>query len=122
MLEIIRTKIKEGLDKTNVDDIIINQTKKVRDAAKQVNKEIRKHIITAITAAFAFMIALFWRDAIQQGVREILDKVGANGDSYVYKIIAALFVTIICVIGIVFVSRFEKKELKKDEKKEDKKA
>jgi len=118
MLEIIRTKIKDGLDKTKVDDFIINRTKKVKETAKEVNKQIRKHIITAITAAFAFMIALFWRDAIQQGVREILNKVGANGDSYIYKIIAALFVTIICVIGIVFVSRFEKKELKEEEKKD----
>ncbi len=122
MLEIIKSKIKDGLDKTQVDDFIIDHTKraslKVKATAKEVNKEIRKHVITAITAAFAFMIALFWRDAIQQGVRDILEKVGANGDSYIYKVIAAFVVTIICVIGIIFFSRLEKRGLEKEEKKD----
>lgn len=113
MLEVIRTKIKDG-------------TKKVKETAVEVNKQIRKHIITAITAAFAFIIALFWRDAIQGGINKIIENIGANGDSYIYKIISALIVTVICVIGIVFFARLEKKDLseetKEDEKKKDKKA
>ena len=108
MLEVMRTRIKD-------------HTEKVKKTAKEVHKEIRKHIITAVTAAFAFMIALFWRDLIQEGINKLIENVGANGDSYFYKILMALVVTVICVFGIVFFARLEKKDLGEGTKESEKK-
>ncbi len=40
---------------------LINYATKVPSKAMEIQKETRKHVITAITAAFAFVIALTWR-------------------------------------------------------------
>jgi hypothetical protein len=71
-------------------------------------KDIRKHIITAISAAFAFVIALTWRDFINEGLDHLLENLGMQGDAYAYKFLAALLVTVICVLGIIFMARLEK--------------
>lgn len=99
--------IKEILEKTDKE---LRKSKDVAKSAIEVQKEVRKHIITAISAAFAFIMALFWRDAIQSGIDSFLASVGLTGDAYIYKIIVAVVVTIICVIGIVILARMEKKE------------
>jgi ABC-type Mn2+/Zn2+ transport system permease subunit len=89
---------------------ITKNIQSIHKSAKDLEKEVRKHIITAITAAFAFIIALFWRDAIQAMINEVLGKIGINTDIYIYKIVAAILVTIIAVIGIIMVARLEKKD------------
>ena len=91
---------KRLLGKTRIDDKLIEGTKTLK-------KEVRKHIITAITAAFGFLIALAWRDAISAWINTIVEKF--NFSEGWYQFFAALVVTIICVIGIVFVSKFEEK-------------
>ena len=91
---------KHLLDKTEVDDYLFAK-------ASRVQREIRKHIITAISAALAFIIALFWRDAIQTGITEILQKFDVSTDTYIYKMMAAVIVTILCVVGIMLIARME---------------
>lgn len=93
------------LDKTTLDEKFIN-------GAKRVKKEIRRHIITAILAAFGFMIALFWRDAIQSTINELLNRFGIIQNAFYYKILVAIIVTIICVFAIIILANFEEKEVK----------
>lgn len=99
--------IKKGtqslLDKTTVDD-------KLFASAKKIKKEVRKHIITAITAAFGFLIALAWRDAIASWINTLIENFSLSEGWY--KFIAAILITIIGVVGIILVSRFEQKEIK----------
>lgn len=97
---------KHILDKTNIDEYILNGVNKAK-------KEVRKHIITAITAAFGFLIALSWRDAITSWVNNLVNTFQFS--SGWYQFIAALIVTIIGVTGIIVVSKFEEKpvEIKK---------
>ncbi len=78
--------------------------------AKRFQNDIRKHMATAIAAGFAFVMALVWRDAIQAGIDRILDKLGIEGSGYIYKIIVAVFVTVVCVVGLRFVARWSEKE------------
>ena len=72
-------------------------------------KEIKINVATAIAAAFGFVIALLWRDIIigllkmtpfwsEEG---FTDPAGAA-----VAIILVLIVTIICVIGIIYISKW----------------
>lgn len=81
--------------------------KKVKEAASKFKSEVKKNILTAILAAFGFIIALVWRDAIQAGVNEITSRVGMEGTGYVYQTTMAALITIICVIGILFFSKLK---------------
>lgn len=84
--------------------------KKVKETALKLQSEIKKNTLTAILAAFGFVIALVWRDAIQAGINEAVDKVGIKGTGYIYQITIAIIITIICVFGIMFFSRLKGEE------------
>ena len=96
----IKDKTKMVLDKTTVDDKIIY-------AASQVKREARKHIITAISGAFAFLIALAWRDAISAWINNVIESFHLSEGWY--RLLGALIVTIIGVFGIIIASKFEEK-------------
>ena len=80
------------------------------DGAKRVISAIRKNIATAILAAFAFIIALVWRDAIQDGVNALVVHLNIPQEGYIFTIAAAVLATIVCVIGILIVSRWAEKK------------
>ena len=108
----VTEKVKETtrnvLAKTIIDD-------KILAGARAVKREVRKHIITAITAAFAFLIGLSWRDAIESWITILIERFHLSEGWY--KFIAALVVTMIGVIGIIIVSKFEEKPIDIEEKK-----
>ncbi|MBU0628617.1 MAG: hypothetical protein KKC75_05475 [Nanoarchaeota archaeon] len=89
---------------------LINYATKVPSKAAEFKKEVRKNITTAILAAFAFVIALVWRDAIQAGVNELVNRLGITGTGYAYQITTALIVTLVCIIGILVFSRLKGEE------------
>ncbi len=64
-------------------------------------------MVTAITAALAFTIALFWRDAIKEFIDKVLVKL-PFGNSWIFSLLAAVIVTIICVVGIWLLARWKK--------------
>ena len=80
--------------------------KKIKKQASILRKEARKQTIAAITAAFAFIIALVWRDAIRKIIDASVAKLGLPETAYVHEIIVAIILTIICVVGIMLVSKF----------------
>lgn len=80
--------------------------KKIKEATLEFKKRVRKDIGTAILAAFAFIIALVWRDAIQESVNKMINFLGLAESMYFYKIIVAIVVTIVCVIGLMFFSKW----------------
>ena len=99
----------------------IKQTGKIVDTkARKFQSDVRKKIATAIIAAFGFVIALVWRDAIQAGIDRVLDKLGIEGTGYFFKILGAIIVTIICVFGLIIIARWSEKE-ENPEKKPEKK-
>lgn len=87
----------------------IKQKKKesrLKSSAKKFNKELTKNLHTAIIAAFSFVMALAWRDAITEYTSAITSVSPLRG-----KVISALIVTIIAVLGIVlFSSLFTQQE------------
>ncbi|OYT43330.1 MAG: hypothetical protein B6U88_01360 [Candidatus Aenigmarchaeota archaeon ex4484_56] len=72
------------------------------DISEEAKKlDIKGVIITSIISAFAFIVALFWRDFIQ----ELIDYFVPHEEGIFYKFIAALIVTIIAVIVIYILSK-----------------
>lgn len=69
--------------------------------------EMKKTVVTAITAAFALIIALAWNDAIKETVTALVTRIGIQLSSvYLYKIYTALIITAICVVAIILFSRW----------------
>lgn len=111
---------KKVLDKTRVDDKISGGIKSIADKttiddvaisiSKRIHNEVKKNIATAILAAFGFMIALVWRDVVKDGVTKLIEMSGANGDGFWFSIITALITTMICVVGILYFSRWSEKK------------
>ena len=77
----------------------------VKRSAMRFNIEFRKQASIAIVAAFVFLIALVWRDFISELVTYMITLLGLGGPVYVYRLITAVFVTGLAVLGIVIVSR-----------------
>jgi len=81
----------------------------------RIKEETKRQVLTAVLAAFGFVIALTWNDAIKAVVLEITKKVNIAGIQniglnapYISQIITSLFVTLICVIGIIFITKLNK--------------
>ena len=73
---------------------------KARASAKKLKNEFNKSLNTAILAAFGFLIALVWKDVITEFVNKIAAFSPVQG-----KLISALLITFICVIGIILIAR-----------------
>lgn len=94
-----------------IKEKIAKGRKEIEEEAKRFRKEVQKNTATAILAAFGFVIALVWRDAIQESIDKLLKVLNLTGTGFIYKILTAIIVTIICVIGIMEISKWsEKKE------------
>jgi len=82
---------------------ISNPSFKIKSGVKTFRQEFNKAINTALLAAFGFLIALVWKDVIQEWVTKIAESSPLQG-----KLISAVIVTGICVIGVIIVTRIFK--------------
>ncbi len=76
---------------------------KTKESALKFKRELKKSTTTAIVAAFGFLIALTWRDVISEGITKI-----SQASPVQNSLISALIITVISVLGILIVSRFNK--------------
>ena len=71
--------------------------------------DVKINIATAIAAAFGFVIALLWRDVII-GILKYTGYWQEGGfdssEAIIAGVILVIVITIICVIGIMFVSKW----------------
>ena len=84
-----------------IKEKVKTQAQRSKEKVKKVNRELKKALYTAFLAAFGFLIALVWRDVIQSWVEKISATSPVQG-----QLISALIVTIICVFGILIVTKF----------------
>jgi len=75
----------------------------VKKRVKKFKSELKRALYTAFLAAFGFLIALVWRDLIQSWVNKISVASPITG-----QLVSALMITVICVIGILIVTRYLK--------------
>jgi len=79
---------------------------RARDAGLRFKKEFKKHTVTAITAAFGFLVALSWRTPIQNSVNQAIISLGLVGKEIYIEYASALAITIIAVMAIMIVSKW----------------
>jgi len=79
---------------------------KTKGRAIAFKNELKKHTATAVTAAFAFLIALSWRTPIQNTVNKIIENLGLTGSAIYLEYLSAIFITIIAVLGLMWVSKW----------------
>ncbi len=72
----------------------------------------REHTIAAITAAFGFLIALSWRTPIQQFIDKIVTNFNLKGNEILIQVITAILVTLLAVISLIFLSKWDSKKEK----------
>ena len=84
--------------------------RKAREATRRLRKEFRKHIVIAIAAALGFLIALSWREPISNLTDHIITILGLQGEQILYQFLAAIIITIILVLALVIVTRWEIKK------------
>ena len=85
---------------------------RAKTKAVKLKQAVRKHTTTAIAAAFAFVIALSWRDAIRKMLDSFVARMGLPKTAYIHEIIIALIITAVCVAGITIISKYSVKEEK----------
>ena len=73
-------------------------------------KRVRDRTALAVTSAFALVIGLVWLDVIKSVVEEVISYFGLTGSGLSIKVLAALLTTVICVIGILYFSRWSEKK------------
>lgn len=73
---------------------------KAKASTTKFQREFRKSLVTAITAAFGFLIALVWKDVITEYVNVVTKISPFQG-----QLISAMIVTLIGVIGILIISK-----------------
>ena len=73
-------------------------------AKNNVLKELKKNFFTFIIAAFGFVAALMWKDAISAW----LEPLYATSEGAVGLTIAAILITIVATVAIYIMSRIKK--------------
>ena len=73
--------------------------------AKKFQSAFRGRINVALAAAFAFVIALAWNEVIKESIGAIVESLGLPKQMWIFQIVAALIITVIGVLGIMYFSK-----------------
>jgi hypothetical protein len=96
--------LKEGDKETKKEErkrLAVIASERAKRSAGKLKEEMKKSTNTAIIAAFSFLIALAWKDLITEYVNKISAASPIQG-----VLISTLLITLICVIGILIITRF----------------
>lgn len=78
--------------------------------ALKFGTEFRRHVVTGVTAAFAFLIALSWRAPIQKSVDLMIVNMGLGGKQIYVEYLSAMAITLLAVLVLMWVSIWEVKK------------
>jgi len=76
----------------------------VKEHASALKGEVKKQITNLVTAAFGFVAALSWNDAIKAMITNFI----GTASAWPYMVLNAVVVTVIAVIAIVLISKYMK--------------
>ena len=82
--------------------------------AEKFHKRFRKELVTAVVAAFGFLIALSWREPIVQAIDLFIEFTNLKGNEIYIQIISAILITIIGVLAIMVISKWDVKKDKQE--------
>jgi len=69
-------------------------------------KEFKNQVVVAVSAALGFLIALFWRDLIQDLVNKMIAGLGLTGKAIYLEFLSALVVTLVAVLILMWLSKW----------------
>ena len=76
----------------------------IKEKAKVLKGEVEKQITNLVTAAFGFVAALSWNDAIKSMIIAFIP----SQNAWPYMVLNAVIVTVIAVTAIVLISKYMK--------------
>jgi uncharacterized membrane protein (DUF106 family) len=85
------------------------EIKKKERFRKTFKKEFNKQLLIAITGAFAFLIALSWREPISEAINLLLAPLGERQTIFL-KFLGAIIITIIAVLVLLIITKKLKEE------------
>lgn len=77
-----------------------NNLKNGKVVVREFETQFKKSLHTALIAGFGFLIALTWKELIIEIVNDLVGVSPITG-----RLISAIIVTLICVFGVMFVSK-----------------
>lgn len=109
----VESKIRKNVEKKVEKKIEKEVEKKIDDRLKgHANKfkdEFRKQAIGAISAAFAFLIALSWREPIQGVVNNFVSGLGFDESIVYFQLLSAVIITIVAVLMLMLFAKWNSK-------------
>lgn len=90
------------------EEIVEEKLKKV---TKSIKEETKKQIVIALMAGFGFLIALVWRDFLQEIANLIVATSQIQGTAMMIKLYVALITTGFAVIGIKMITKWNKGDI-----------
>lgn len=102
-VERVEKDIKEQVEKK----LHLKLYEEARSSALAFKKEFRNQLVIAITAAFAFLLALSWRTPIQDSLNNLMANAGLTGDSILIEFFSALLITFVGVLVLMWISRWK---------------
>ncbi len=72
--------------------------------AEEFRREFKRQLVTLVTAAFGFVAALFWQNAIKDMIAAFVPQ----ASTWQYEVVAAVLVTLIAVAAIFLLSKYAK--------------
>jgi len=76
-------------------------------SALRFGDEFRNQAVIAVTAAFAFLIALSWREPIQQSATNFISYLGIGGKDIYLQYLSALLITLVAALALMLLSRWK---------------
>lgn len=80
------------------------QKTKAKKTIKKFRIELKRSMVTAIIAALGFLIALSWRDVLVEWVTKF-----SETSPFRNKFLSASIITVIAVVGILVISKWNEK-------------
>jgi len=93
--------------KTEVEEQELPHEKALRKA-KEIRNEYRRQVATAIITALGLVIALAWKDVVTALMPSITAPSLLAKYPAIASLYSALIITVIAVVGIIFMSRLGK--------------
>jgi uncharacterized membrane protein (DUF106 family) len=82
---------------------------RLKQELKNLQRETKRQTVTLITSALGFVAALFWREAIQAFLQQVLN-IKAGEGWWIAQFSVAVFVTFLAVIALYLITRSLKVE------------
>jgi len=101
------TKKQEGIVEKEVKKRLRQRFyEKTKSVGVRFHKEFKKHMLTAVSAALGFLIALSWRTPIQNSVNNLINSLHLSENAIFYEFVSAIVVTVVAVLILMLVSRW----------------